>query len=1001
VRLAMLSNNAIRVKSELVQTSYAVPGSDGKIVYVAGFGELDLEFKPARLGRPIQQNADPAYQCLPVPGTTYALVVHLDTDPPRGLALQNPTRKGVTIWRRGTYIAAATLTDVPEMIPDLLGDPTLPSLVHFVPEASLLVTVPASKDRLAVYPVRLEGAALPQKKPIAWRLPDAPPATVFKPTALKERTAVDIPGRILKVSPAGGGRYLVFQTDPRKLAVFDVFDAKIVREINAEVPINSFAAGISKIVLLERNGSNAALRRYDLSTGKLEATVGVPIERTTLAMGSGSAGPVLVMGGSKPAFYDLPTLAPLHYRVDALDGVEWDSDRVAASADGRTFAGIARRGANPYQPIAFVLANDGVKFLKKDIPATATTTFAVDADGKHIFLSGFGVFASTFESTKDVVWSSDSPAGVATTLTFIPAVEGPYYLHVHTGSRAKDERFAADPQYGLTIYKYGQDKPVGRLPNVTSMTRPNIEWTRNIKATGGYHFYPTVKLLVALDPNLNKVHLIPVDPDNMPVPVVPDPVTPKPKITPKNPAKVDPPALPPAVPSKPFRLTPLPESLPPTALKEAKTFTFTEPLHLSPMRVKPAGGGRLLVLQRSTHNVDVFDLNEAKVVRQIDLPDRPAWTAGMSKLFVWDRSLPGLRRYDLLTGKMDLERAFPRLITPVAVGSATNGPVLCREGAALRLIDGDTLEPLTAPGLDAPELANTANMQIWASADGRTFAIGQGAMGVGPAGTGRTITFRLNGGDIEKSVGPFPSVYAVPDAGGRYLFAGGHGIYDIALKKTPDAVRSEEPSPREPPNLLYLPATSGPFYIQYHLPFVIPGPGAPPMGPPPIPKMGGDAEFTIYAYGQKAPIAQLKGPDPLGGEMISPFSLGHVSERVVLVPEAKALIVVAPRGDKIHLIPVDLEAELAKSGVDVPWATSTPPRSFKPGVEAKYPLKVTAKAGGLKYTLENSAAGMTITPDGVFSWKPPADAAAEVRVTIRVTDAKGRESVHTFPLTRE
>jgi hypothetical protein len=999
VRLAMLSNNAIRVKSELVQTGYAVPGSSGKNIYLAGFGELDIEFKPGRLGRPIQQSAEPAYQCLPVPGTVYALLLHLDIDPPPGLALRNLTRKGVTIWRRDQSLAVATLTDVPEMVADLQGNAALPSLVHFVPDANLLITVPASKDRLALYPVRLEGAALPQKKPIAWRLPEVPPAVTFKPTNLKERTAVDLPGRILKVSTGGGGRYLVLQTELRKLAIFDVVESKVVREIATDLPINSFAAGMTKIVLLERSPNGMAIRRFDLLNGKQEAMAGVPADRATLAMGSGSAGPVLVMGSGKPAFYDLATLAPLQPLGDTLDAHELEADRIAVSDDGQTFAGVTRQGTTVHQPVVMTLANDGVKLIAKETGSSAG--IAVAPDGKHIFLSGLGIYTNTLKSTNDVIFSPETqPVGVAAALTFVPAVEGPYYLHIHTGSRARDERFAADPQYGLTIYKYGQEKPVGRLPNVLGATRPSFEWTRTIKATGGYHFYPSAKLLVALDPSLTKVHLIPVDPDNMPVSVVPEPVTPKPKNTSKRPTKADPPALPPAVASKPFRLAPLPEPLPVVALNEPKTFTFTQPLQLSPMRVKPAGGGLLLVVQRSTRNVDVFDLNEAKVVRQIDLPERPAWAAGMSKLFVWDRSLPGLRRFDLLTGKMDAERAFPRMITPLAVGSATNGPLLCREGAALRLIDGDTLAPMVVTGLDAPELANIANMQVWPSADGRSFAIGQGGFS-GPAGGGRTITLRLNGNDVERSVGTFPSMFAMPDASGRYLFAGGHGVYDIALKKTPDAVRSEDPLPREPPNHLYLPASSGPFYVQYHLPFAIPSPGAPPMGPPPIPRVGGEAEFTVYAYGQKTPIAQLKCPDPLGGDLISPFSLGHLSERVFLVPESKALIVVAPCGDKIHLVPLDLEAAMSKSGVEVPWVKSTPPRSFKPGVELKYPLQVASKAGGLKYKLESPAAGMVIAPDGVFSWKPPADAAMEVRVTIRITNAKGRDSVNSFLLTRE
>jgi hypothetical protein len=184
------------------------------------------------------------------------------------------------------------------------------------------------------------------------------------------------------------------------------------------------------------------------------------------------------------------------------------------------------------------------------------------------------------------------------------------------------------------------------------------------------------------------------------------------------------------------------------------------------------------------------------------------------------------------------------------------------------------------------------------------------------------------------------------------------------------------------------------------LPFEPPTPGAPPA-PPPAPRAGGDAEIKVFAYGQPKPVAALKAPDLLLGEPFNPFSLGRLADHLFLVPAAKALVVVSMRGDKITLVPFDPEAEMARSGVEVPWATSAPPRTFRPGVPVKYTLKVVSKAGGLKFTMDNPADGMAVSADGEFTWTPPENAPAEVRVVIRVTDGKDRSSVQSFALTRQ
>jgi hypothetical protein len=76
------------------------------------------------------------------------------------------------------------------------------------------------------------------------------------------------------------------------------------------------------------------------------------------------------------------------------------------------------------------------------------------------------------------------------------------------------------------------------------------------------------------------------------------------------------------------------------------------------------------------------------------------------------------------------------------------------------------------------------------------------------------------------------------------------------------------------------------------------------------------------------------------------------------------------------------------------------PGYWSSGEEVRYRPTVASRAGDLKYAVEEPATGMSVSPDGILSWKHPADAPAEVRGAVRVKDEKGAQTVHSFPLTK-
>ena len=160
--------------------------------------------------------------------------------------------------------------------------------------------------------------------------------------------------------------------------------------------------------------------------------------------------------------------------------------------------------------------------------------------------------------------------------------------------------------------------------------------------------------------------------------------------------------------------------------------------------------------------------------------------------------------------------------------------------------------------------------------------------------------------------------------------------------------------------------------------------------------------FDIYGSDLAKPLATVKTIDPLEKEFNPFLGVIRLPELAYLIPKAKVLVVVSGAADKLVVYPVDLEAEMAKSGVETPWVTSTPPAQYAPGQPLKHPLAVVSKAGGLTFTLTDAPDGMTVSPTGELAWTPPAAAAAgDVRVSVTVKDAKGNQSAQVFWLTKK
>src|SRR6185437_11333418 len=115
-----------------------------------------------------------------------------------------------------------------------------------------------------------------------------------------------------QVRTGGGGRYLVFHLKKaKKLAIFDVSQAKIAREIDAPSDDVLFAAGRDKLMIVVPG--QRLLQRVDLHTGKREKTVPISDTRPIrmAAMGCNSNGPLMLWSAGKVQLWDVARMAPL------------------------------------------------------------------------------------------------------------------------------------------------------------------------------------------------------------------------------------------------------------------------------------------------------------------------------------------------------------------------------------------------------------------------------------------------------------------------------------------------------------------------------------------------------------------------------------------------------------------------------------------------------------------------------------------------------------------
>ena len=266
-----------------------------------------------------------------------------------------------------------------------------------------------------------------------------PSSVVITPPALAEDKVVKkLPDAFSDVVLGGGGRYLIFHLPKlKKLAVFDVSEARVTKYIPLTEDKVAFAAGLGSIIV----GLPIAnrLERWSLTTFEREKTAPPPFKEDikTVLMGHGSEGPVVVNG----YFLDPNTFRQLPIVDDKGSERIWGAgDGRIPSGDGSVFSAWNTR-YSPDTATTFVLEGGTVKRYDEG----GLHHVIAGPDGKTVY-SAKGFTSRTLKRGE----ADDATYGYC-----LPAVRGDYFLALTTAQGGKGG--------GFTVYLRGLRQPIAKM----------------------------------------------------------------------------------------------------------------------------------------------------------------------------------------------------------------------------------------------------------------------------------------------------------------------------------------------------------------------------------------------------------------------------------------------------------------------------------------------------------------------------------------------------------
>ncbi len=403
--------------------------------------------------------------------------------------------------------------------------------------------------------------------------------------------------------------------------------------------------------------------------------------------------------------------------------------------------------------------------------------------------------------------------------------------------------------------------------------------------------------------------------------------------------------------------------------------------------ILPAARGRYLLLHfAELRRLGVLDVTAARLVHFIPLPSEDALVAaGAEKILIADPATRSLARYAVGTWQAEQRRTLAADwdIVGLALGCGSPGPALLAWGAGqhsharIGLVDLDSLEQ-TELALEEEREPISPMARVWASADGSLFTVkcpGFRALYCVNAFEARVHLARQAEWD-----GP-----ALPSTSGRFVFGAGR-TYSFVFDRLVGQKEAEDS--------LCVPSCHWPLVVRLPLEREDEGP----------------AQAAIHVESDPWPL--LRVPVEMDLEMrrerdwrIRPRQKASgppLERRVHLIPEAQVLATL--RKDRRHLVlrRVDVLAALRDSAQPRLLVLSAPPRKVRPGETWRYGVRVHSCSPEVSYILDSAPPGMSVSREGLITWRVPADApAGPTSVILRIHDGSGEELYHAFTIYRD
>jgi hypothetical protein len=356
-------------------------------------------------------------------------------------------------------------------------------------------------------PVVLPGpGAAPLMEPRPGPLPRPglvrPPArpVPITPTKAADRAVVLLPGAADAACYAGGGRFVLLRlAERRELAVFDVSEGKVVKQLPLLEPGCLIAGGMNHFYVVAPAANQ--IERWSLASFEKEAAVANPVpgRPKQVVVGHATDGPLFVLSTAAFQVIDGQTFWPVRIPVQGgRGGPEVWGDRVPQvriSADGRVIAW--------WEPTADPSGLNSLEIGAGETRAhwKPVTVGAILPGPDGTLFTGGGLYTPGLEPVgRRLAWQPADPGP-------IPAARGGFYLE-----------FQAE---GTALKALGEDRPLAKLgvPDAPDLLPAGLDDRRidrqRFPVYDRVFFVPDAKAVVVLNGSGDRLTVHRLDPEEL------------------------------------------------------------------------------------------------------------------------------------------------------------------------------------------------------------------------------------------------------------------------------------------------------------------------------------------------------------------------------------------------------------------------------------------------------------------------------------------------------